>query len=283
MLNFSTPKWVRHFNYPYQKLEEVPDSLFEEINRNLDRIFSKEPLVSIIIPVWNEETSLLKSVASLASMNTRLPYEIIVVNNNSVDNTQVCLERLHLRSFFEPQKGTGPARQKGQENALGKYILIGDADTIYPPKWIDRMTEALQKPGMAVVYGRYAFIAEPGFPRWQLSILETLKNFIAEIRAIKRPFLNAYGVSMGYIREYGLKVGFVKSGFWGEDGVLTYDLMKFGKVKQVKAASAIVWTGTRALKRDGTLIQALKKRLTKEIKRITEYFHTRMETHAPRE
>ncbi|MDR3715008.1 MAG: glycosyltransferase family 2 protein [Puia sp.] len=283
MIKFKNPDWIKPYEYPYEKFEQIPESVFAEINHNLDQRISKEPLVSILIAAWNEEINILRSVASLARLETKIPYEIIVVNNNSKDNTQLTIDKLHVRSFFAAKQGPGPARQVGQENALGKYILLADADCIYPVKWLEKMANALQKPGVVVVYGRYAFLSEPGYARWQLSILETFKNIIAELRHIKRPFMNTYGMSMGYIKEYGLKAGFLNNNIRGEDGRMTYDLMPYGKVVQVRSRSTTVWTGPRTLKQDGTLTNALKKRIVKEIRRFGEFFHTRMKYHAPKD
>lgn len=283
MLTLSNPQWINKFYYSYTNYEEIPQQVFDEINANLDQRISDEPLVSIIIAAWNEEINILRSIASLSHLDTKIPFEIIVVNNNSTDKTQLTIDRLHVRSFFEQKQGCGPARQLGQENARGKYILLADADSFYPSKWMDEMIMTLSKPGVVVVYGRYAFISEVGFPRWQLAILELLKNLIAEIRHYKRPYLNAFGLSMGYIKELGLKVGFIKTNFWGDDGILTYDLMKFGKVKQVKSSKAVIWTYPRTLQRDGTFFQALMKRVKRDLKRLGDFFNTKVKSHAPRE
>jgi glycosyltransferase involved in cell wall biosynthesis len=283
MLTLKNPNWIEKFNYPYDCFEQIPQYIFDNINVNLAKRISDQPLVTILISAWNEEINILRSVASISNLETNIPYEIIVVNNNSKDKTQCTIDKLNIRSFFEEKQGCGPARQTGQLNAKGKYILLADADSFYPPKWMDEMIAILSKPGVVVVYGRYAFISEPGFPRWQLAIFETLKNIIAEIRHKKRPFLNTYGLSMGYITELGIKVGFIKSRFWGDDGTLTYDLMKFGSVKQVKSKKAIIWTYTRSLQRDGTFFQALFKRLKKDVYRFGDFFHTKMKYHSPRE
>ncbi|MEY3059763.1 MAG: hypothetical protein RLZ10_2204 [Bacteroidota bacterium] len=282
MFTFQNPEWINKFNFPYQRFEDIPQHIFDDINYCLGQRISNKPLVTILISAWNEEINILRSVASLSRQDTSLPYEIIVVNNNSKDKTQQTIDKLNIRSFFEEMQGCGPARQTGQENALGKYILLADADSFYPPKWIDEMIKELSKPNVVVVYGRYAFISEKGFPRWQLVILETLKNIIVEIRHAKRPFLNTYGLSMGYVKELGLKVGFIKSRFWGDDGALTYDLMKYGEVRQVKSKKATIWTYPRTLQRDGTFLQAFTKRIVKDIRRFGDFFHSNMKSHAPR-
>jgi glycosyltransferase involved in cell wall biosynthesis len=280
---FKNPAWITEFEYPYETFDQIPQSVFDEINSNLDKTQSNNPIASVVITAWNEEVDILKTVGSLAKQKTNAPFEIIVVNNNSTDNTQKTLDKLHIRSFFQPKQGWGPGRQMGMENAKGKYILLADSDCIYPSCWIDSLLNTLKKPGTVSVYGRYAFIGEHGFPRWQLTILEVMKDAIAEVRHIKRPFLNSYGMSMGFIKEYGLREGFYNNNSRGEDGRMCYDLMKYGKVKQVRLAKARVWTGPRTLKKDGSLANSFKVRIVKELKRFSIYFNRRMKYLTPKD
>ncbi len=274
------PSWLSDYQLPYQKYDDIPDSFFAAINKKLDAVQSRQPLVSIVIAAWNEEVNILNCMTSLAGMHTQIPFEIIVVNNNSTDRTQQTLDRLHIRSFFEPVQGAGPARQLGQENALGKYILTADADCFYPPCWVDEMMRVLQQPEVVLVYGRYSFISEKGFPRWKLTVWEVMKDVISEVRHIKRPYFNAYGLSMGYVKEYGLKIGFIKINRRGEDGQLCLDMMPYGKIRQVRSGKARAWTGIRTLQKDGTFFTALSVRLRKELKRFFNNFHSRLPSKA---
>jgi len=280
---FTNPAWIKEFEYPYKNLSQVPQQVFDNINIQLDKIQSDAPLVSIVITAWNEEVDILRTVGSLSKTKTSVPIEIIVVNNNSTDRTQETLDKLHIRNFFQPKQGWGPGRQMGMENAKGKYILLADSDCIYPSCWVDNLLKTLQKPGVVSVYGRYSFISEPGYARWKLSLLEFMKDAIAEVRHVKRPFLNSYGMSMGFIRELGMKEKFYNNNTRGEDGRMCYDLMKYGTVKQVRSSKSRVWTGPRTLKKEGTFFQAFKTRIKKEVKRFSEYFHTRMRYHAPKD
>lgn len=266
---FNAPEWINQFDYPYKTAAAIPAAVFEAINQDLARQPKGRPVVSVVIPAWNEEVNVLRSVASLAKTKTTTPFEIIVVNNNSTDNTQKTLDRLNVRSVFQPVQGWGPARQMGLENAQGEYILTADADSLYPENWLDEMMKVLTQSGVVCVYGRYSFIPAPGFPRWKLFVLETLKDLMAEVRHWKRPHLNAYGMSFGYVREQGLKVGYVMHKIRGEDGRMCFDLMQYGQVRQMKAGRARVWTGTRTLQKDGSFTQALASRIKIEIKRFT--------------
>lgn len=270
------PSWLDQFNYNYDKFEDIPESIFNTINADLDKIQGDKPLVTILISAWNEEINILRCIASLSKTKLAHPIEIIVVNNNSKDRTQDTIDKLHVKGLFESKQGCGPARQHGQENASGKYVLLADADCFYPDCWVDEMVKVLSKPGIVCVYGRYSFISEKGFPRWKLTMLEKMKDIIAEFRQLNRPYFNAYGISMGYIKELGLKVGFIETKFWGDDGQLCLGLMKYGKVRQVRNNKARAWTGPRTLQRDGNLYEAFSARIKKELKRFFKNFNSKL-------
>jgi peptidoglycan/LPS O-acetylase OafA/YrhL len=272
MTILNAPAWTRQVNFPYDSFDAIPQSVFDAINQDLKGLQHPEPLVSIVIPAWNEEVNILKSIASLAKLKTSIPLEILVVNNNSTDNTQKTLDKLIIRSVFQPIQGWGPARQKGLEEARGKYLLTADADGIYPSGWVNEMMAVLMQPGVVCVYGRYSFIPSPGFPRWKLTLLETMKDTIAEVRHMKRPHLNAYGISIGYVREYGLKIGYVMHKIRGEDGRMCFDLMNYGSVRQVKSTKARVWTGTRTLEKDGSFSRTVFLKIGIELRRLKSMF-----------
>lgn len=269
---FKAPDWVNQISFPYNSFDDIPQSVFDAINRDLDRYDHSKPEVSVVIPAWNEEVNVLRSIASLAKLKTDIPFEILVVNNNSTDQTQNTLDKLHVRSVFQPIQGWGPARQKGLEEARGKYILTADADSLYPVDWMNEMMTVLRQPGVVCVYGRYSFIPSPGFSRWKLTVLETLKDAIAEVRHMKRPHLNAYGISIGYLRESALQIGYVMHKIRGEDGRMCFDLMKYGAVKQVKASNARAWTGTRTLEKDGSFSKTLFSKIGIELRRLSSMF-----------
>ena len=269
---FSNPDWIEPYAYPFATIDEIPSSLFNEINARLDQRIHPQPVVSILITAYNEEINILRCISSLSALDTDVPFEIIVVNNNSKDNTQETIDKLHVRRLYQPIQGCGPARQMGQEQALGTYILLADADCLYPANWLDEMLRKLRQPGVVCVYGRYSFIATPEIARWQLLIHETLKDGIAEFRQWRRPYLNTYGISMGYVKEAGLAAGYIMHDTWGDDGRLCFDMMKYGKVVPMRTQSARVWTSPRSLLRDSTIWQhALKKRVALELGRLLSY------------
>jgi len=268
---FSNPNWLKHHDYPYQCLDEVPQAVFDTINARLAARYTSQPVVSVVVSAYNEEANLIRCVSTLSAFETKIPYEIIVVNNNSDDQTQTTIDRLQIRTTFQPIQGWGPARQMGQEAALGEYILLADADCFYPVNWLDSMMNKLRQPGAICVYGRYSFISTSDMPRWQLTIHETLRDIMAEIRHVKRPYLNAYGISMGYVKAAGLRAGFIMDKTRGDEGRLCFDLMQHGRVIAMRNNSARVWTGPRTLLRDGNLGQALWLRISRELRGLGQY------------
>lgn len=271
MTLFQSPEWVRQFNHSFLSIDDIPSDVFSSINERLDKIQSSAPVVSIVIGAWNEEKNILNCIDSLSRTKTDIPLEIIVVNNKSTDGTQAILDKLHVRSLFQPIQGNGPARQMGQENAFGEYILLADADCIYPVCWVESMFNQLIQPDVVCVYGRYSFIEEKGYPRWKLFLYERIKDIIAEIRHFKRPYLNAFGISMGYVKEFGIQEGFINRNIRGNDGRLCFDLMKYGMIKQMKSSDVRVWTGPRTLERDGGLTKAFLYRLKNESMRLFSF------------
>lgn len=269
---FKNPDWI---NLELMKIEEYTSlniDVFNKINLQLENKISSNPEVSIVISAWNEEVNIVRCIDSLSKLETDIPFEIIVVNNNSTDRTQESIDKLNIKKLFQSVQGCGPSRQLAQEQALGKYILLADADCLYPPKWVDLMMKQLKKPNTICVYGRYSFITDSTLLRFQLSFYELLKDLFAEVRHIKRPYLNAYGISMGYLKEAGLKAGYIQHKTWGDDGRLAFDMMKYGDIRQVKSGKARVWTGYRSLLRDGSIGKAFLTRILKEVQRFGIYF-----------
>ncbi|WP_428328152.1 glycosyltransferase family 2 protein [Mucilaginibacter sp.] len=271
MNGLNNPGWLKKYMNTYSCIDEIPDTLYNAINLKLDRLTSEQPEVSIIISVWNEEVDLLSTIRSLVDSTTSVPVEFIVVNNNSTDRTQEVLEKLHVKTFIQTIQGCGPARQLGLEQAKGKYILTADADCIYPEGWIDGMLAALKSPDVVCVYGRYSFIGNKITPRWKLSIYEKMKDVIAVVRHQHRPFLNSLGMTMGFVRLYALKVGYIMENLRGEDGMLTLSLMQFGSVIPVKEDRYKIWTGTRTIIKNKGLFNAVFLRIVEGLLNITTY------------
>ncbi|MDX2139805.1 MAG: glycosyltransferase family 2 protein [Chloroflexota bacterium] len=102
---------------------------------------SDTPLLSIVIPAYNEGApdrlpqSLVEIVAFVEAQD--FPIEVVVVNNNSKDNTldiALAASRVHpyIRALTETTQGKGAAVKAGMLTARGEYLFICDADLSMP-------------------------------------------------------------------------------------------------------------------------------------------------------
>jgi glycosyltransferase involved in cell wall biosynthesis len=91
---------------------------------------------SIIVPAYNEAAYLGRALHSLQHQDYDGNYEIIVVDNNSTDETAAVAARFGVRVVSEPRQGVCAARQRGADNAQGEILISTDADTRQPSDWL---------------------------------------------------------------------------------------------------------------------------------------------------
>jgi glycosyltransferase involved in cell wall biosynthesis len=114
--------------------------------------------VSIIIPIYNEEKTLLEILKRVENVELGLEKEIILVDDASTDNTRQILNQLRgtgrYKIFFhEKNLGKGAALRTGFGNAAGDIIIIQDADLEYDPNEYLKVLEPILKGEADVVYG----------------------------------------------------------------------------------------------------------------------------------
>lgn len=224
-----------------------------------------DPVISIVIPAYNEEENIIPTLASLCNNITSNAVEIIVVNNNSKDNTEALVKACGVTCVAEYNQGITSARNKGLAQATGKYILNADADTIYPKDWIEEMTRPLiNSQDVAITYGGFAFIPVGNTGRITYYFYEIIADLTRFYNSFKKTAaVNVYGFNSGFRREQGLEVGgFDHPPGTNEDGYLALKLTQkgFGKMYRVSKANAIVWTTDRRIQIDGGLWKAISKR-----------------------
>ena len=96
-------------------------------------------ILSIIIPVYNEEKTVINVLEKIKNNSSSLSkYEVIVVDDGSTDQSRKLLEnnkQLYDKLLVnEKNKGKGSAIKKGIMNASGTHIIFQDADLEYNPE-----------------------------------------------------------------------------------------------------------------------------------------------------
>jgi len=121
----------------------------------------KQPVYSVVIPVYNEQEVLSEAYSRLTDVMTGMgdPYELIFINDGSKDDTariiaEFCNDDPCVRLInFSRNFGHMSAISAGMENARGEAIFIIDADLQDPPEVFPQMA-AKWKEGYHVVYGK---------------------------------------------------------------------------------------------------------------------------------
>lgn len=118
----------------------------------------KQPLLSVVIPVYNEEKSLEILVQRVAEV--AIPKEIILVDDGSSDRTPEIIEKTlkrdykNLKAIRHPKnRGKGAAVRTGIAAATGDMVVIQDADLEYSPSDYPRLIEPIVRGEADVVYG----------------------------------------------------------------------------------------------------------------------------------
>lgn len=100
------------------------------------------PEYSLVTPVYNEGAHVFTSLQSIARVMRMLgPFELIVVNDGSSDESRAEIERLRpelpeLQAHHLAHEGKGQALRVGAQEAKGQYVIFFDADLDLPPEQI---------------------------------------------------------------------------------------------------------------------------------------------------
>lgn len=283
------PAWIKPHLFIDKNFADLTIDEIINIKSRISNFQDDFPEVSVIIPAWNEQNNIYRALSSLVSSNTKRKIEIVVINNNSTDETQKVLEALGVRNYLQPTQGTPFARQLGLEKAKGKYHLCADSDTFYPPDWIDSMVSPMEKDKSIVgVYGRYAFLPPTSNGRPFLWFYERITGILIRLRKKNREYINVLGFNMGFVTQIGLNNGGFKvtdvrkfdnalgSAYFvdeAEDGRMAINLKKSGRLKLVVSNKARVFTSSRRLVAEGGILKSFKNRLKIHAQRITEYLN----------
>jgi glycosyltransferase involved in cell wall biosynthesis len=118
---------------------------------------SDGPLVSVVMPVLNEEEALGPCIEKIRATfaSAGIDGEIVVCDNGSTDASVAIAERMGARVVHQPLRGYGNAYLKGFASARGRYLVMGDADDTYDFTMIPQFVGALEGGQQFVTGSRY--------------------------------------------------------------------------------------------------------------------------------
>ncbi|MFL8675402.1 MULTISPECIES: glycosyltransferase [unclassified Clostridioides] len=134
-------------------------NLLLEKNNNYDDIFVKgeqdyNSLISVIIPTYNREQTIYRSVNSVLNQ-TYKNIEVIIVDDNSSDNTQKIIEYIDDKRIryikHNENLGANVARNTGILNSMGEYIAFQDSDDEWMPDKLETQIKYLENIGVDII------------------------------------------------------------------------------------------------------------------------------------
>lgn len=121
-------------------------------------MWTSPPLVSVIMPVYNCEVYVRKSVTAVLNQRFR-NFEFIIIDDGSTDRTREILrtfsdERIR---YFENKENCGVVRtlNRGIDLANGKYIMRTDADDVSYPEMIGSLVDYMETDPGCILCGSY--------------------------------------------------------------------------------------------------------------------------------
>ena len=269
-------KWYTKYLTVYEKkFDTISPIIVDEIRDNIHRLQNANPLATVSVIAYNEEKHLLSCLWSLSEMKCKYPIEIIGVDNDSKDKTADVFRTLDIPFYTEKQHSCGFARSCGLAHAKGKFHINIDADTLYPPYYIETMIEALSKDNIVAVSSLWSYFPDKEHPALGLKFYELTRDIYLFLQSFKRPELSVRGLVFAYHTELARSIGIRTEIIRGEDCSLALELKKYGKIKFIRNRKARAVTGYGTVAADGSLFNSFKKRAIKGLKHFTALFYSK--------
>jgi peptidoglycan-N-acetylglucosamine deacetylase len=186
-------------------------------------------MISVVIPAHNEAKIIRKCLESLQKQDYTGKYEIIVVDNNSRDDTARIARETGARVVPCARQGVTHARQAGAESAHGQIIVQADADTLYPAWWLSRIQKQFDRhPEAAAVAGTFVYQDPPWWAVFEM-FLRAFVNLLFTL-VIGRPIAPSganFAFSQKSFREIG---GYDPLAYSADQYNIVTRLSKTGKI-----------------------------------------------------
>jgi glycosyltransferase involved in cell wall biosynthesis len=130
--------------------------------------------ISVVLCTYNRCESLERTLKSLIEMSAPegCSWELILVDNNSKDNTKAVIEefekdcKLNVKYIFEGKQGLSHARNRGIEQAEGEIIAFTDDDVMVDRYWLSNIKRAFEEHDVSCIGGKILPVWEIPKPEW---------------------------------------------------------------------------------------------------------------------
>ena len=190
-------------------------ALVQRLKRHQDRSLPTTfaPAVSVVIPAFNEEKVISRTIDSLLAQQYAGALEIIVVDDGSTDSTYQQAratygEHQRVRVFTKANGGKASALNFGIAHAMHEVIIALDADTLFARDTVAELVQPLADPRVAAVAGNakvgnrinlvtrwqaLEYVTSQNLDRRAFSLLDCITVVPGAVGAWRRPVINEVG------------------------------------------------------------------------------------------
>jgi len=234
------------------QLIAIPFYSLVEKGQQSQSVLKTDYSVTVLIPAWNEEMGILKTLKSVLQTGYA-KLEVIVINDGSTDNThQLVTDYIHtyqadlsataqVKYFELPNGGKAKALNYGLKNASGEIIITIDADSVMETKAITNIIKRFTDENVAAVAGNVIV----GNRRKSIELMQQLEYLYGFFFKRADSIFNSVYIIGGAAAAYQKKVLNELGGF--DEDIITEDIEMSTRIlgagyKTRYAADAVVYT-----------------------------------------
>lgn len=219
-----------------------------------------QPLISIIIPVYNQTDKLRLALLSIENQ-TYKNIEVIVVDDGSDSQVTSHVSQgnysFPIQFYRQENKGAPVARNKGFEMSKGEFVIFWDADIVAYPDMLEKMYEALQEESqVSYVYSDFYF----GKKKMKVGNFDAEKlkknNYITTTSLIRREDFPGFDQSLKRFQDWDLWLTMLEQ---GKKGVYVPEFL----FTIIPGGTMSSWLPSCAYKKPWRWIPGIRKRVEK--------------------
>jgi glycosyltransferase involved in cell wall biosynthesis len=207
--------------------------------------------ITVVLGTYNRAASLQTTLETFTSLRipSGLSWELIVVDNNSTDNTRAVVERAArdakfcIRYIFERTQGRSAALNTGIAAAQGEIVAFTDDDVLLHIEWISALKQAFDKFDCAAIAGRIVPVWNHPKPQWlEMEGQQAVVNFeLGE--EYKEIGFAPMGANSAFRKEVFSRHGVFRLdlGVSGSEHTITCDDTEFGD-RLIRAGEKVVYS-----------------------------------------
>ncbi len=187
-----------------------------------------KPLISVIIPIYNQEAQLVNTIASVVAQTYR-PMEVVIVDDGS--QKEITKNKLQFPSdidtvyFRQENKGAPVARNKGFELSKGELVIFWDADIVGNPNMLENMyNELVRCPEASYAYSNFYW----GTKKMPAGAFDPVRlkqlNYITTTSLLRREDFPGFDESLKRFQDWDLWLTLLqngKKGVWIDEYLFT--------------------------------------------------------------